>query len=141
MSVLPETWNSKRLRTDRQLATGLIIWYILTGQSLDIKQEIADMDIIKTLYDYFPTSVYTGNSLVFISEDWRVELKEYKNTSFSANLKTVPIVRVKVFKKALNGEFLPGHYEDFQIDSVGELAAQIERYIQFSIGQNLRENV
>jgi len=99
------------------------------------------MDIIKTLYDYFPTSVYTGNSLVFISEDWRVELKEYKNTSFSANLKTVPIVRVKVFKKALNGEFLPGHYEDFQIDSVGELAAQIERYIQFSIGQNLRENV
>ncbi|MBN2513372.1 MAG: hypothetical protein JXB18_10570 [Sedimentisphaerales bacterium] len=99
------------------------------------------MDIIKTLYDYFPTSVYTGSSLVFISEDWRVELKEYKNASFSANLKTIPIVRVKVFKKALNGEFLPGHYEDFQIAAVGELAAQIERYIQFSIGQNLRENV
>ncbi|MGH2272104.1 hypothetical protein ACQ9LF_09925 [Anaerohalosphaeraceae bacterium U12dextr] len=99
------------------------------------------MDIIKILYDYFPTSVYTGNSLVFISEDWRVELKEYKNSSFSATLKSVPIVRVKVFKKALNGEFLPGHYEDFQIGNVGELAAQIERYIQFSIGQNLRENV
>lgn len=47
------------------------------------------MDIIKTLYDYFPTSVYTGNSLVFISEDWRVELKEYKNTSFSADRKSV----------------------------------------------------
>jgi hypothetical protein len=48
---------------------------------------------------------------------------------------------VKVFKKALNGEFVPGHYEDFQIESMSELAGQIERYIQYAIGRNIRENV
>jgi len=99
------------------------------------------MEIIKLLYDYFPTAVYTGNSLVFISEDWRVELREHRNSSFGQMGSGVPLIRVKVFKKALNGEFLPGHYEDFQIASLGDLAGQIERYIQFAVGQNLRENV
>jgi hypothetical protein len=99
------------------------------------------MDILKLLYDYFPTAVYTGSSLVFISEEWRVELKEHKNSSFSSLSKSIPIVRVRTFKKAMNGEFLAGHYEDFQIGALGELAGQIERYIQFSVGQNLRENV
>ncbi len=99
------------------------------------------MEIIKLLYDYFPTAVYTGSSLVFISEDWRVELREHRNSSFSQMGSNVPVIRVKVFKKALNGEFLPGHYEDFQIAALGELAGQIERYIQFAVGQNLRENV
>jgi hypothetical protein len=56
-------------------------------------------------------------------------------------MKNTPIIRVRMFKKALNGDFIPGHYEDFQLDSIGELANQIERYIQFAIGQNLRENV
>jgi hypothetical protein len=99
------------------------------------------MDTLKTLYEYFPTAVNTGKSLVFISEDWRVELKEQKNTCYSGASKNIPIIRVRVFKKALNGDFIPGHYEDFQLESVGELAGQIERYIQFAIGQNLRENV
>lgn len=99
------------------------------------------MDMLKLLYDYFPTAVNTGTSLVFISEDWRVELKEQKNTCYSAISKNIPIIRVRIFKKALNGDFIPGHYEDFQLDSVSELASQIERYIQFAIGQNLRENV
>jgi hypothetical protein len=99
------------------------------------------MDMLKLLYDYFPTAVNTGNSLVFISEDWRVELKEQKNTCYSGSAKNIPIIRVRVFKKALNGDFIPGHYEDFQLESVGELAGQIERYIQYAIGQNLRENV
>ncbi len=99
------------------------------------------MDILKHLYDYFPAAVYTGKSLVFISDEWRVELKEHKNSSFSSTAKSIPVVRVRIFKKALNGEFLPGHYEDFEIASPSELATQIERYIQFSVGQNLRENV
>lgn len=99
------------------------------------------MDILKLLYDYFPTAVYTGKCLVFVSEEWRVELKEYKNSSFSSTIKAIPVVRVRVFKKAINGEFIPGHYEDFEIGNPGELATQIERYIQFSVGQNLRENV
>src|SRR4030042_4456734 len=97
------------------------------------------MDVLKALYDYFPTSVFTGSSLVFISEDWRVELTEHPNSDFSKQDKDCPVIRVKVFKKALNGEFLPGYYEDFQIASVSELAMQIERYIQAAVGKNIRE--
>ena len=47
----------------------------------------------------------------------------------------------RVFKKARNGEFIQGHYEDFQIESVNDLAGQIERYIQYAVGQNIQENV
>lgn len=97
------------------------------------------MDVLKSLYDYFPTSVFTGRSLVFISEDWRVELTEHQDSDFSKTSKNSPVIRVKVFKRALNGEFLPGHYEDFQIGAVGDLAMQIERYIQAAVGKNLRE--
>jgi hypothetical protein len=97
------------------------------------------MDTLKNLYDYFPTSVFTGNSLVFISEDWRVELTEHQNPDFSRQESNCAVIRVKVFKKALNGEFLAGYYEDFQIDSVSELATQIERYIQAAVGKNIRE--
>jgi hypothetical protein len=46
---------------------------------------------------------------------------------------------VRVFKKALNGEFVPGHFEDFQLPSLNELAEQIEKYVQLAIGANLRE--
>ncbi len=51
----------------------------------------------------------------------------------------MPVLRVRIFKKALNGEFVPGHYEDFELHSVNELAAQVERYIQFAVGKNIRE--
>lgn len=98
------------------------------------------MDILKVLYDYFPTAVYTGRYLVFISQDWRVELSEHSSSNFSQVNSNTPVVRVRIFKKALNGEFVPGHYEDFQIDAIGELATQIERYVQFAIGHNIRED-
>ena len=98
------------------------------------------MDVLRLLYDYFPTAVNTGKCLVFISEDWRVELTEHKNTNFNQIDKKIPLVRVRVFKKALSGEFIPGHYEDFQLDSLSELAEQIEKYIQSAVGQNIREN-
>ena len=99
------------------------------------------MDTIKLLYEYFPTAVFTGKALVFVSEEWRVELTEHQNTDFSGNQDNVPIIRVKIFKKALNGEFVPGHYEDFQIAAISELAEQIEKYVQFAVGKNIRENV
>ena len=98
------------------------------------------MDVLKLLYDYFPTAVNTGKCLVFISEDWRVELTEHKNTNFNQIDEKIPLIRVRIFKKALSGEFIPGHYEDFQLDSLSELAEQIERYVQFAVGQNIREN-
>jgi hypothetical protein len=99
------------------------------------------METLRLLYDYFPTAVYTGRCLVFISEDWRVELTEHKNTDFTQTTPSTPVIRVRVFKKALNGEFVAGHYEDFQLPSMGELAAQVEKYVQYAVGKNIRENV
>lgn len=99
------------------------------------------MERLKLLLDYFPTAVFTGRCLVFISEDWRVELTEHKDSDFSQNAEQPSVIRVRIFKKTLNGELLPGHYEDFQLASLGELAEQIEKYVQMAIGTNLRENV
>jgi hypothetical protein len=99
------------------------------------------METLKLLCDYFPTAVFTGKCLVFISEDWRVELTEHKDSDFSKADVPPSIIRIKIFKKALNGEFVPGHYEDFQLPSLGELAEQIEKYVQMAIGTNLRENI
>ena len=98
------------------------------------------MKTLNLLRDYFPTAVFTGKCLVFISEDWRVELTEHAETDFSKTGSSVPIIRVRVFKKALNGDFVPGHYEDFQLASLGELAEQIEKYVQMAIGTNLKED-
>ena len=99
------------------------------------------MEVLNLLYDYFPTAVNTGSSLVFISEEWRVELSEHKQRSFAQTGGKMPVIRVKLFKKALNGEFVPGHFEDFRHETLSELAHQIERYIQYAVGQNIRENV
>jgi len=97
------------------------------------------METLKLLRDYFPTAVFTGKCLVFISEDWRVELTEHKDSDFSKADVEPSIIRVRIFKKALNGDFIPGHYEDFQLASLNELAEQIEKYVQSAIGRNLRE--
>jgi len=99
------------------------------------------METLKLLRDYFPTAVYTGKCLVFISEDWRVELTEHKDSDFSRSKAEPSIIRIRIFKKALNGQFVPGHYEDFQLESLGELAEQIEKYVQMAIGKNLREDI
>jgi len=99
------------------------------------------METLKLLRDYFPTAVFTGKCLVFISEDWRVELTEHKDSDFSKPDAEPSVIRVKIFKKALNGDFVPGHYEDFQLASIGELAEQIEKYVQSAIGRNIRENI
>ncbi len=99
------------------------------------------METLKLLRDYFPTAVFTGKCLVFISEDWRVELTEHKESDFSKRGGEPSVIRVRIFKKALSGEFVGGHHEDFQLESLGELAEQIEKYVQFAIGANLRENI
>ena len=98
------------------------------------------METLKLLYDYFPMAVFTGKCLVFISEDWRVELTEHKDKDFTKSGDEASLIRVRIFKKALNGEFVPGHYEDFQLDSTGMLAEQIEKYVQLAVGTNIREN-
>jgi hypothetical protein len=97
------------------------------------------MDTIRQLYEYFPTAVFTGKCLVFVSEDWRVELTEHKDSDFTQAASQPSLIRVRIFKKALNGEFIPGHFEDFQLPSLNELAEQIEKYVQLAVGANLRE--
>ncbi len=97
------------------------------------------METLKLLYDYFPMAVYTGKCLVFISEEWRVELTEHKDSDYTKGVSQPSLIRVRVFKKALNGEFVPGHFEDFQLPSLSELAEQLEKYVQSAIGANLRE--
>ena len=99
------------------------------------------METLRLLRDYFPTAVFTGRCLVFISEDWRVELTEHKDSAFSKAGDEPSVIRVRIFKKARNGEFVPGHYEDFQLGSLNELAEQVEKYVQMAIGANLRESI
>ena len=99
------------------------------------------METLKLLRDYFPMAVFTGKCLVFISEDWRVELTEHKESDFTKGEGAPPIIRLRIFKRTLEGDLIPGHYEDFQLASLGELAEQIEKYVQLAIGANLRENV
>lgn len=97
------------------------------------------MDTLRQLHEYFPASVFTGKALVFISEEWRVELTEHSDVDFTHTRQQLPLIRVRVFKKALNGEFVPGHYEDFQLPTMGELAGQIEKYVQHAVGANISE--
>ena len=97
------------------------------------------METLKLLRDYFPTAVFTGRCLVFVSEDWRVELTEHKDRDFSKSDAEPSIIRVRISKKTLEGDLVSGHYEDFQLASLGELAEQIEKYVQLAIGRNIRE--
>jgi hypothetical protein len=99
------------------------------------------MDMLKVLRDYFPTAIFTGKCLVFISENWRVELTEHRDNDYTRSSTSPPIIRVKICKKTLDGDFLDGHVEDFQLPAPGELADQIEKYVQLAIGSNLRENI
>ena len=93
---------------------------------------------LKLLRDYFPTAIYTGKALVFISEEWRVELTEHSRGGFTGST-MVPIIRVRLFNKMPTGEFVPGHYEDFELEELSDLAGEIEKFIQFAVGKNLKE--
>ena len=73
------------------------------------------METLKLLRDYFPMAVFTGKCLVFISEDWKVELTEHKESDFSKADSEPSIILVRIFKKAIDGNFVTGHYEDFQL--------------------------
>ena len=93
---------------------------------------------LQQLRDYFPTAVYTGRGLVFISEDSRVELTERTRGASGAGQET-PVIRVRLFHKTELGEFEPGHYEDFEIADLNDLAGEIEKFVQAAVGKNLKE--
>jgi len=93
---------------------------------------------LKILRDYFPTAIFTGKALVFISEESRVELTEHKRGGLSED-RAQPVIRVRLFTRTEKGEFLPGHYEDFELTDLSDLAAEIEKFVQFAVGKNLKE--
>ena len=93
---------------------------------------------LKILRDYFPTAIFTGKSLVFISEESRVELSEHSRGGLSEN-DMVPMIRVRLFCRNTFGEFEPGHYEDFELPDIADLAAEIEKFIQSAVGKNIKE--
>jgi hypothetical protein len=94
---------------------------------------------LQILRDYFPTAIFTGKSLIFISEDFRVEMTEHTRGGFSSTT-AVPIIRVKLFAKSATGEFEPGHYEDFELPDISDLAGEIEKFVQYAVGKNIRES-
>jgi len=93
---------------------------------------------LKVLRDYFPTAIFTGKALVFISEDSRVELTEHTRGGLGTGEGT-SVIRVRLFAKNGQGEFEPGHFEDFELADLGDLAGEIEKFVQFAVGKNLRE--
>jgi hypothetical protein len=93
---------------------------------------------LKILRDYFPTAVYTGKSLVFISEDSRVELTEHARGALGGG-DAVAAIRVRLFSKDMQGEFVAGHYEDFELADIRDLAGEIEKFVQSAVGKNIRE--
>ena len=95
-------------------------------------------DRLKILRDYFPTAIFTGRALVFISEESRVELTEHSRGGLSG-ADSVGIIRVRLFYKNPSGEFEPGHYEDFELPDISELAGEIEKFVQSAVGKNIKE--
>ncbi|MBN1764166.1 MAG: hypothetical protein JW860_02830 [Sedimentisphaerales bacterium] len=93
---------------------------------------------LKILRDYFPTAIFTGKALVFISEEFRVELTERTRGNLGSN-DEVGIIRVRLFAKNMHGEFEPGHYEDFELDDISDLAGEVEKFVQSAVGKNLKE--
>ena len=93
---------------------------------------------LKILRDYFPTAIYTGKALVFISEESRVELSEHQRNPMAGG-DEITVIRVRLFAKQPNGEFEQGHYEDFELPDISDLAGEIEKFVQFAVGRNIKE--
>ncbi len=93
---------------------------------------------LRLLRDYFPTAIFTGKSLVFISDEHRVELTEHRRGGFAPE-HMIPVIRVRLFHRTSQGEFEPGHYEDFELVDLSDLAGEIEKFVQSAVGKNIRE--
>ncbi|HSV27842.1 MAG TPA: hypothetical protein VLH60_08110 [Sedimentisphaerales bacterium] len=72
------------------------------------------MEMLKVLLDYFPTSIYTGKCLVFVSDAWRVELAEHTSRDFSTGQSSSPVIRVKICRQE-GSQFIQTHCEDFHL--------------------------
>jgi len=108
------------------------------GNSITTDGDRAMHERLQLLRDFFPTAVFTGKALVFISDEFRVELTEHSRGALSGG-ESVSIIRVRLFHKGPTGEFEPGHHEDFELPNLNELAEEVEKFVQFAVGRNLKE--
>ena len=93
---------------------------------------------LEILRDFFPTAIYNGNELIFISEDSLVKLTEHFRGDLNEKDR-VSIIRVRLHARNEHGEFEMYHYEDFQLKDVRDQAGEIEKFIQHAVGRNLKE--
>jgi len=98
------------------------------------------METLQALRAYFPAAVFNGEALIFISEDWRVELTQQPPAAGQRNGE-LPVIRLKVARRTLDGEFAKPLSEDFKLPTLGELAEEIEKYVVMATGANLKERV
>ena len=83
-------------------------------------------------------TVFTGRSLVCISQQWRVEITEQIAKDYATG-KSRSKFRVKVSEKLDDGTYQPGHEEVFAIEDMGRVAEEIDRFITHAVGYAPRE--
>ncbi len=94
---------------------------------------------LERLIDYFPTAVYTGEKLVFVSEIWTVEVVEHTEMIYCSLAESYSTIRVNVFKTPEKGYRKLVNSEDFTIKNCSQLAQQIEKYIENAVGAIIKE--
>ena len=82
-------------------------------------------------------TVFTGRSLVCISEQWRVEITEQVSKDYAQNTSRSSFW-VRLSEKLEDGSYQPGHEEVFAIADVGQLAEEIDRFITHAVGYSPR---
>ena len=92
-----------------------------------------DTNYLEQLIEYFPTAVYTGEKLVFVSENWTVEVVEHIEQVFCSLGNSYSTIRVNVYKTPSEGYRWLVNSEDFVIKDCRKLAEQIEKYIENAI--------
>jgi len=101
--------------------------------------KVENQSYLKKLIEFFPTAVYTGSMLVFISDKWNVEVLEHTEKIYSSPGKSISTIRVNVYKTMQDSTQVLVHSTDFTLTNCRELAAQIEKYIQNAIDVLIKE--
>ena len=94
---------------------------------------------LEQLIEYFPTAVYTGEKLVFVSEKWNVEVVEHTEKFYCSLAESYSTIRVNVYRTPAEGYRQLINSEDFTIKNCRQLAAQIEKYIENAVGALIKE--
>ena len=97
------------------------------------------MNILEKLYEYFPTAIYTGECLLIVSEVWKIEISRYEDMDYSSFGKSKERVKVQLFKRNEDNDFVPGAQQYFSISEISVLAEQVEKYITCTVAENIKE--